>query len=427
MGRGWVFAASLALLCICATALRAQESQNVVPEGWKATPMPLVGYMSDLGFIFGATSDFYDYGHNPALFPGYRHRIHAEASYSTKGRILARLEHESSFIIPGIRFSASATAQIDPLYNFYGFNGDVTSYDRSIDRRNGVAYYNYRRSLFNFRSNFEGDITPRLKWFAGLSFRYCLNEDLNHKNYDSYNTLFHFYRANGIIRDNELKGGFFEFQGGLAYDSRSSTLSPARGIYADAFMVGAPDILGTGYSYLKLCAHFRHYIQICPDWLIFAYHLAYQGTVIGEAPFYMQQNIYSTRTDQTYCEGLGGLNTLRGMMSGRLVGNDYAWANFEIRCRIVSGNVAGMEWYLALNPFFDIGVIAKPFRTAELASALGMSEAEISRLARSFHKSAGLGVKIGLDNSYMISIEGGKSFNDNDGPFNISTSINYIF
>lgn len=427
MARVGAFAASLALLCLGASALRAQESQAVVPEGWKATPMPLVGYISDLGFIFGATSDFHDYGYHPSIFPDYRHRIHVEASYSTKGRVLARIEHSSDHLIPGIRFSASATAQIDPLYNFYGFNGDVTTYDRSIDRRNGAAYYSYRRSSFIFRSGFQGDITPGLKWFAGLSFKYCLNEELKHKDYDSDNTLFHDYRSCGIIRDNELRGGFIEFTGGLSFDSRNSRLSPTRGIFADAFLVGAPDILGTGYSYLKLCAHFRHFINIWDDRLTFAYHLAYQGTVIGEAPFYMQQNIYSTQTDQTYSEGLGGLNTLRGVLSGRLVGNDYAWANLEMRCRIVSGNVAGLDWFLALNPFFDIGVITKPFRVTEMASALGMSEAEISRLARSFHKSAGLGLKIGLDNSYIISIEGGKAFNDNDGPFNISTSINYIF
>lgn len=427
MGKGGVFAASLALLYLGATALRAQESQTVVPEGWKATPMPLVGYISDLGFLFGAASDFYDYGSSPTLFPDYRHRIHAEASYSTKGRTLARIEHESDCVIPGVHFYVSATAQIDPLYNFYGFNGDVTAYDRSLDRRDGVAYYSYRKSSFDFRSSFQGSLTPVLKWYAGASFSYSLNDELSHRNYDSDNTLFHFYRTCGIIRDNELRGGFFEFTGGLSFDSRDLVISPSKGIWADAFFVGAPDILGTGYSYLKFCAHFRHYITLAPDWLVLAYHIAYQGTVIGEAPFFMQQNIYSTSSDQSFGKGLGGMNTLRGMMSGRLLGNDYVWANIELRCRIVSGNIAGMGWSLALNPFFDIGAITKPFRVAELSAAMGKSEEEISRLARSFHKSAGLGLKIGLDNSYIISIEGGKSFNDNDGPFSISTSINYIF
>lgn len=414
-------------LCLSAATLSAQEQQSAVPQGWRVIPMPIVCYNSDLGFQFGANSDIYNYGTGPSLYPKYLHKFHVEACYSTKGQTLANIDYDSEHLIPGVRVSASATAQIDPLYNFFGFNGDVTTYDRKLDRHDGVAYYCYRRSLFRFRSIIQGQIAPKLKWVGGMSFWYILNEDLNLKGYQPDNTLFHSYRTSGIIRDDEVKGGFFEFTGGLSLDTRDFEPSPTKGIWAEAYFVGAPDILHTGYSYLKFCARFRHYFTPGPEWLTFAYNLAYQGTIAGEAPYYMQQNIYSLLTKQAVCEGLGGLNTVRGVMGCRLLGNDYAWANFEIRCRIIDGTLLGMNWYIALNPFFDLGIITRPFRIKEMSAVLGRPEDELTRLACSLHKSAGLGIKIGLDRNYILSLEVGKSFSNNDGPVCISTAINYIF
>lgn len=421
-----IIVASL-ILCLGATALRAQDQPDDTPEGWKALPLPILSFNSDLGFQFGATTDIYNYGREPSLYPDYLHKFHVEASHYTKGQTLAHIEYDSEHLIEGIRVSASATAQIDPLYNFYGFNGNVTTYDRGIDRQDGKAFYNYKRSLFRFQSNFQGRVRPDLYWIGGLSFSYYLNEDLNFEGYDPDNTLYHFYHTNGVIRDNEKKGGFFEFKGGLSYDTRDFEPSPTSGMWGEVYFVGAPDILRTGYSYLKLCAHFRQYFTPGPDWITLAYHLAYQGTIAGEAPFYMQQNIYSLLFKQAYCEGLGGLNTLRGLLAGRLVGNDYAWANFEVRCRVISGLLLGREWYIAANPFFDMGLITRPYRVKEQAAAYACSEAEISRLACSLHASAGLGLKFGFDRNYIMSIEGGKSFNENDGPFSIAIAINYIF
>ncbi|MDO5321273.1 MAG: BamA/TamA family outer membrane protein [Bacteroidia bacterium] len=425
MRRAGAVIASL-ILCLGAVTLQAQDLSEDTPLGWKAIPLPILSFNSDLGFQFGATTDIYDYGREPSVFPEYLHKFHVEASHYTKGQTLAHIEYDSSHLVDAVRISASLTAQIDPLYNFYGFNG-ISPYDRNVDRNDGVAYYNYKRSLFRFQSNFLGDITPNIHWVTGLSFSYYVNEELNFSGYDSSNTLYHFLRERGVIRDDERKGGFFEFKGGMSFDTRDFEPSPSKGIWGELYLVGAPDILGTGYSYLKFSAHFRHYITPGPDWLTLAYHLAYQGTILGEAPFYMQPNIYSLLFKQAYSEGLGGLNTVRGILSGRLVGNDYAWANFEIRCRVISGLLLGREWYIAVNPFFDMGFITRPYRLSELATALDESEAEIDRKARALHKSAGLGLKFGFDRNYIMSVEGGKSFSNDDGPFSIAIAINYIF
>lgn len=412
--------------CVC---VHAQTNENSIPSGWKATPLPILGYNTDLGFQFGATTDIFDYGKDPSLYPEYRHQFHAEVSQYTKGQTLAYISYDSSHLIPGVRFSTSFTVQINPLYSFYGFGGDITLYDRSIDRKNGEAFYNYKRNQFRFVGNFQGRITSRLHWVGGLTLSYFSNQELSFKDYDPEKTLFHLYRTYGIIRDNETEGTILEFKGGLSLDTRDAETSPRRGIWAEAYAVGAPDIFRTGYSYLKLCLHFRHYFTPFrkADWFTLAYHLAYQGTVAGEAPFYMEQNIHSLLFKQAFSEGLGGLNTLRGVLNSRLVGAGYAWANFEARFRVYEFSLQGTEFYIGVNPFFDMGLITQPIRLQELSEAYSTPVEELREKATKLHESIGVGLKFGVDENYVLSFEFAKAFNSNDGPFAFMTSINYIF
>lgn len=416
------------LLSICFSAA-GQTKENEVPSGWKAIPLPILSYNTDLGFQFGATTEIYNYGKDPSIYPEYKHKFHAEVSQYTKGQTMAHIEYDSSYLIPGIRFSTSFTAQINPLYNFYGFGGDITQYDREYDRRNGYAFYNYKRSMFKFISNFQGNITEGVKWIGGLSIYHYSHEELNFKDYDYHQTLFHFYRENGVIRDNETKGAVLELKAGFSFDTRDQETTPTRGIWAESYCVGAPNIFNCGYNYLKLILHFRHYLTPFrnADWFTFAYHLAYQGTVAGEAPFYMQQNIYTLLFKQAFCEGLGGLNTVRGLLNARLVGDGYAWANIETRFKIYEFYLLKTKCYVGLNPFFDMGMITKPIRLEELSAAYETPVEELRKTATRLHKSVGIGFKFGMDENYVFSLECAKAFNNNDGPFALMTSINYIF
>jgi len=416
------------LFSICTHAY-AQQNEKAVPSGWKAIPLPILSYNTDLGFQFGANAEIYDYGKEPSLYPEYRHRFRAEVSQYTKGQTMAHIEYDSSYLIPGIRFSTAATVQLNPLYNFYGFGGDITQYDRSIDRRDGMAFYNYKRNFFRFIANFQGQVSKHVQWVGGLTLWYYLHQELNFKDYDYKQTLFHLYRTYGVIRDNETEGTTLELKAGLSLDTRDQETTPHKGIWAEAYLVGSPDMFNTGYKYLKLCLHFRHYITPFrnADWFTFAYHLAYQGTIAGEAPFYMQQNIHALLFKQSFGEGLGGLNTVRGLLNARLVGDGYAWANVETRFRMFRFNLFGTECYIGANPFYDVGMITKPIRLEELAVAYETSVEELNKLATRLHHSAGIGFKFGFDTNYVLSLEFAKAFNKNDGPFAFMTSINYIF
>ena len=104
--------------------------------------------------------------------------------------------------------------------------------------------------------------------------------------------MFRKYRQMGLIEDAEADGGdVMEFQLGLKFDTRNIEPTPTRGIYADVNVAWAPDIFDTGYDYLKLAARFRQYLSLGTERLVFAYSLAYQGTLAGNQPFYTQSYI----------------------------------------------------------------------------------------------------------------------------------------
>ena len=46
----------------------------------------------------------------------------------------------------------------------------------------------------------------------------------------------------------------------------------------------------------------------------------------------------------------------------RIIADGFAWANTELRIKLFKFLLLGQDFYLATNPFFDFGVITKPYR-----------------------------------------------------------------
>ncbi|MBO4263220.1 MAG: hypothetical protein J5871_00895 [Bacteroidales bacterium] len=405
---------------------RAMDRQTRSKEGWHVSPFPILSYNSDLGFQIGAFAEIYDYGKNPGIFPDYRHRFHAEGSYFTRGMFAADVEYDSEYLIPGTRLSASATWLHDPLYAFYGFNG-CEPYDEGRDRRNGTAYYSMQRDMLRILVAVQGKIGGGFQYIAGIAAWHYAMDELHFEKFKDSPTLYADYRQAGLIRDDETQGWVTEGKAGISYDTRDFEPSPTRGIAAETYLIGAPDFSGKGYGYLKLAAHWRHYLTPGPAWLTLAYHLAYQGTLAGAPPFYIQSGIAALTLKQPTSEGLGGVNTLRGILGGRLVGDGVAWGNFEIRMRLWEWEIADHSFYFGINPFFDIGCVVQPYRLQEQAAYKQVAVSDLRREACRPHMSAGLGFKGGLDENFILSIEAGKAFRKDDGPLGLFISLNYIF
>lgn len=408
----------------------AKDKETNVKTGWNTGFVPAVSYNSDLGFQYGITADIFNYG-DGSTFPQYKHKFSTEISQYTKGMTRLHLFYDSKYLIPGIRVTAAATYMNNPMYSFYGFNGSASPYDAELNanRDTRTAMYNYNRDMFRFLADFQGEIVPNLNWAAGLSYWNFKIGDLKNENYDSNKTLYHSYKENGVIAADEADGGNrVEFKGGLVYDTRDLESAPSRGLWAELYLNGSPDVFSDGYSYLKLCAHFRQYLPVINDKVTFAYHLAYQGTVAGKVPFYMQQNITTLYLRQINSEGLGSINTIRGTLYNRLIADGYAWGNFELRIKLLSFNFINQSWYLATNPFFDLGKITQPYKLEEMALMKDSTVESLRKEATKLHESVGAGLKVVMNQNFIVGVEVGKALNPDDNPgLGVNIGLNYIF
>ena len=420
----------------------ADGKKQTVKKGWNFAQFPSIGYNSDTGFQIGALCEIFDYG-DGSTYPAYKHKFNVDLSWTTKDQIKLHFFYDSKYLIPKVRLTFAATYILAQMYPFMGFNGAAAPYFTDLasgkKQMNRVAMYNVRRNSMRIMADFQGDILPKFRWAAGISYWWYDIENVSVKKkgkpaYDivandylqnqgiDYASLWQLYQGVGLIRPNEAAGGHhLELKAGLVYDSREHEADPTRGIWAELYAYGSPDILNgrgkDGYHYLKLAAHFRHYVPVWQDKITFAYHLAYQGKLAGNAPYYTLQNINTLYLRQIISDGLGSINTVRGVPYNSVIGDGYAWANFEMRFKIVSFRFIKQNFYLATNPFFDMGACVqqyrldemKALRTAHDAGDTTLSDAEMNLIytgeKRKLHMSAGVGLKLAMNRNFILSAE----------------------
>lgn len=413
---------SLLCLPMFCGALSAQDNFKT---GWNFGPLPAVSYNSDLGFQYGALCDIFYYG-DGSTFPQYMHKFNVELSRYTKGETVAHLFYDSKYLLKNVRLTAAATYMDSQMSPFYGFNGFSSPYDNDFAAEN-PSYYAIDRTMLRILADFQGKFNDHFGWAAGLSYWDITTNSVQIEKYKGQQSLYSLYVANNLIGEGELGGRHLELKAGLVYDTRDFEPAPNRGYCAEVVASVSPDLFGNGdYGYARLFAQWRQFFTIIPDRLHLAYRLAYQGT-LGNAPFYMQQTISTLYLRQVKSEGLGGKNTVRGILQNRILGDGYAWANFEARVRLFNFRFIGQAWYVAINPFFDMGYLAQE-RYASRQSQTGMQLLGIySGTPDKVHMSAGAGLKLVMNQNFIITCEWGKPFDRRDGLSGMNIGLNYIF
>lgn len=420
-------AAALLLISAPTWAGPSKDDSSSSPKRWSLSPIPTISYNTDLGLQLGALCDIYHYDQNHQS-PYYKEKIYLDFGWATKGSGYVHAYFDSPALTENLRMTAAATYRISSLYPFYGFNGLASPLMPEMDRNkeSRTAYYNMGLNMLRIMLTFQGKIHGPLKWIAGTNFWDFRVKDIPGKDYDPNNTLLKKYIEKGIINKDEAAGGsHLELRAGVSYDSRDHEAAPGKGIWAEAYVYGSKDFFMGGYDYLKAAVHFRHYFPIWKKTIIGAYHLAYQSTLAGDAPFYMQQEIATVLLKQPETDGLGGRNTVRGMLLNRMVGRGYAWGNFELRCNLYSFNLLGKYWQIGCNPFFDIGGVVQNYRLERMKNS---PEPSIYRgESERPHLSAGAGLKLSMDYNFILSAEFAKPFSKQDGLYGLNIGLNYIF
>ena len=217
------------------------------------------------------------------------------------------------------------------------------------------------RNQFRLVASMQKRLTGNLYWAAGLGYYNIQTGDVKLDEYKDQTTLYDLYQQAGLIREDEARGGnVLQLKAGLVYDTRDHDSDPTRGVNIEATLVGAPDIIdGEGYSNLGFTLVGSHYVPVWKDRLTFAYRVGVQAKIAGEIPYYFINNLNTLFFRKVYTEGLGGNASVRGINRNGVVGNGMAWLNTELRWRFVNFRFINQNFHLALNPFFDMGLLVE--------------------------------------------------------------------
>ena len=224
----------------------------------------------------------------------------------------------------------------------------------------------------------------------------------------------------GIIDPNEANGGWHPYlRGGLTYDTRNQQQNPSKGIYTDAFLTYTAAFADMKeYNNLKLNFNFRHYLPIT-DNISFAYRVGTQLNLLGKSPFYLNSYMNTMFIQRVIYEGLGGGNSLRGIVRNRILSNGFAFANLELRLKLWKFKIGKENFYVGINPLFDAGMVLQPYDLDrdEIVNNIEKNDPSfnLNNLDEYFdfdesliykpHLSAGIGLKVAMNENFILSVD----------------------
>ena len=428
---------------------QAQDTNRHVRQGWTFGVLPSVAYDADLGLQYGLLTNIYYFG-DGSTYPEYLHSFYAEAAYTTKHFGIFRFSYDSKHLIPNHRLSVDLTYLPDQMCDFYGFNGYMSFYNPAYSNPQDPAYisrayYKYRRDLFRFSADLQGEILKPWNWNVGIGLLHfnvgpvdvdrlnSFTSDEDNKLPDTV-SLFNYYVQDGYISQSESKGGFHPYlHGGITYDTRDRLQNPTRGIHVDAFLTYYAGLGNmSDYNNLKFNFNFRQYISLYQDRLIFAYRVGTQLTLAGDCPFYLNTYLNQLYMQRVVYEGLGGANSVRGIMRNRILAPGVAFANIELRTRLFSFKVGKNMFYLGLVPFLDAGMVVQPYDDVIADPHQAAENAQFSILDSQLHTphlGGGVGLKVAMNDNFVLSIDWATAFDkqDNSKFSNLYIKMGYMF
>jgi len=404
--------------------------------------LPTVAFDTDLGFQYGALMNLYDYG-DGSRYPKYNQSFYFEVSRFTKGSGINRFYYDSDRLIKGLQTSVDLSYLSDQAYDFYGFNGYDAVYQPAwIDTKSGDyktrMFYKYDRKLFRFKVDLQGRISgDHIRWISGFNLQNFVLSSVNlqklNKGKSGSNVLpdtvglFQLYQRWRIISPQEANGGFVPtIKGGIVFDSRDNRPNPMKGIWTEAVLEGAPEFLGSESSFVKLSLIHRQYFTLIPKNLSLVYRLAYQTTVAGHTPFYYQSQIITSVLIGALSEGIGGAKTMRGILRNRIVGDGFCYGNVEMRWKFARFHWIKNNFYLGLNAFTDFGKVTKKIDVPQSILAT-LPAGYYSANAEKFHFSYGSGLRIAMNENFVIAADYGIAANKQDGTSGMYIGLNYLF
>ncbi len=441
-------------LLIFSTSILAQNKQDTlvqnkseqdtitqkenIKKGFSFGAVPALSYDSDLGFLYGIIFNVFHFG-DGSNYPNYDHSLYFEWSRTTKGSGKNQIIFDSKKLLPGIRTTVELSYLTEKTLDFYGFNGSnamlVKQYtDETNQEYKSRLYYRHDRKYLLARFDFQGNLmTEKLRWMAGYSHvrNYAETIDVDNLNKGKtedtlphVNTLYDDYIKWGVIPENEKDGGVEnQIKLGVIYDTRDNEANPMKGIWEEVMLVTVPSFLGNEHHYTKLVLTHRQYITLIKKKMNFVYRLSYQPKISGEIPFY---SLPFTQSTFRVRDGLGGSKTLRGIYRNRIVGDDFLFANIEVRWKFIETVIAKQNLYIAFFPYLDAGMLTKN-HDIDISNVPDDRLNEFGTGKDNLHLSYGAGLAFALNHNFIVNVTYGLSNTVNDGRNSLYVTLNFLF
>lgn len=329
---------AIGLSCCAAGPALAQQSQTGL--GWSG--LPAVNYDSDEGLGYGLTGGLYQYGDGSRA--PYTWALESTVFFTTNGHNSVSVFYDApAGLGAGVRVSAALNLDGDCCQPYYGLGNAAPRDTRVLGRAGLPNYYTYQRDRVGAALDVQWRALPHLHLLGGVAAQY------NAAAARDPNTLFGLDLISGTIAGADEPTTAAGPKVGVVYDTRDAERDPRRGLWLEA-LAWEGVLLSGGGEFTRMTATLRGYASPAP-WLTLA------ARVLGEhwrgaAPLAQLADIGSSFQDFT---GIGGAESVRGMLRLRFLGRTRALANLEVRWRGPAFGWLGAPWQLGAVGFVDAG------------------------------------------------------------------------
>ena len=364
------------LVTTAAPMTRAQQAQTGL--GWSA--LPALNYDSDQGFGYGVTGGLYQYG-DGAQSP-YLWAFEPIVFFTTRGRRSVTLFYDSPRQFgERVRLTVRAFVDRDCCQPYFGL-GNATPYDSALDARDSLpSYYTYRRNRATLVVDLQWSVLPRVRLLTGMAA---------HRNTTAardLSTQFAVDLNNGTVPSGEDASTSLGPKVGLIYDTRDVERDPRRGLWLEG-IAWQGFVVPAGDDFTRFTGTLRGYLSPSAS-------LTFAGRVFGEhiqgaMPVAMLADLGSSFQDFT---GLGGAESVRGVLWQRYLGRTRALGNAEVRWRGLPFRFLGAPWQLGVVGFVDAGRVWDDRGAGDAGAGL--------------HWGKGAGLRVAWGQSFIIAADFG--------------------
>ncbi len=326
------------LCCGLAPVARAQQAQTGL--GWSG--LPALNYDSDEGFGYGLTGGLYQYADGSRT--PYAWALESTVFFTTHGHNSVSLFYDAPGWLPrGVRLTAGLGLDLDCCQPYYGLGNAAPRDTALLSRPPLTHYYTYKRDRVGAAVNLQWSVLPHVRVLSGVAAQY------NAAAARDPNTLFALDLASGTIAAADEPATALGPKVGLVYDTRDFERDPRRGLWLEALAWEGVLVSGGG-DFTRLTGTLRGYVSPAP-WLTFAAR-ALGEHVRGDMPLPFLADIGSSFQDFA---GIGGAESLRGVLRLRYLGRTRTLGNLEVRWHGPGFHWLGAPWQLGAVGFVDAG------------------------------------------------------------------------